>query len=232
MVWLPHPHSRLQGPAACGHSRLRPIARCHTSFHRLFGPGRPHSYRIYIWQVSLVGLQYSGQFYDIDGGATGASRYDPYTAGGASWLPWWAVFGEFNPAQYNGLVSCMVWLYIFTSSIVLVNLLIALFSDTVARVKNDSEVEYVYWRARRNFELRHMATAVPPVLNTPILFYGLLTEFGVQGIKKVWQIRHIGSSFRDGNKFKKALATSVRRAEGSAVRCAEQMCHRGSSLRR
>ena len=83
------------------------------------------------FQVSLVGLQYSGQFYDVDGIDAGASRYDPYAAGGASWLPWWAVFGEFAPAQYNGLVSCMVWLYIFTSSIVLVNLLIALFSDTV-----------------------------------------------------------------------------------------------------
>ena len=51
------------------------------------------------------------------------------------WAPLWAVFGEVDPAQYDWLVSAVLWIYILMGSIVLVNLLIAMFTSTFERVQ-------------------------------------------------------------------------------------------------
>ena len=64
-----------------------------------------------------------------------------FEAQGGMWAPLWAVFGEIDPSQYDWLVSIVLWVYILMGSVVLVNLLIAMFSSTLERVQAPHERE-------------------------------------------------------------------------------------------
>ena len=69
------------------------------------------------FNIVLIGMQYAGQFSE-------SAPESPFDRDGAFQLPWWAVFGEFDPSQYDFLVAGVVWIYNFFASIVLVNLLV------------------------------------------------------------------------------------------------------------
>lgn len=61
-------------------------------------------------------------------------------------MPFWAVFGDFDTTELQEMLpwsSWLVWVYVLISNVVLVNLLVAMFSDTYARVQADG-------RPRRN----------------------------------------------------------------------------------
>ena len=89
---------------------------------------------------------------ELGGRATMASRGERWAAeeevdeGDAAdaglWLPLWALFGEFAPAQYSALASIVIWCYCLIGCVVLVNLLVAMFADTYARIKSEAEMEY------------------------------------------------------------------------------------------
>ncbi len=61
-----------------------------------------------------------------------------------------------------------VWVYILIANVVLVNMLIAMFSETYQRIKKNAEVEYHYQRFLNIFEYNHVVNAVPPS-SSPIL---------------------------------------------------------------
>ena len=90
--------------------------------------------------------------------------------------PLWAVFGEFGElGGPEGLekslpwASPLLWMYTLVSSIVLTNLLVAMFADTYARVLASSEVEHRYQKAVRIFQHQHAMHTVPPPFNLPLL---------------------------------------------------------------
>jgi len=120
------------------------------------------------FSMALVGLQQIGWFQVLDG----TNNFHPIATYGAFWAPYWGVYGESVPEQYNWLGSMLIWSYMFLASIGLVNLLVAMFSDTFTRVKTASEVEYVFHRCSRLYEYRHILLTTPPVLNAPyVLFF-------------------------------------------------------------
>ena len=56
-------------------------------------------------------------------------------------------------------------------TIVLVNLLIAMFSDTYTSIQSAAETEYRLQKAARTYLYRNVVLAVPPPLNFPYVFY-------------------------------------------------------------
>ncbi len=69
-----------------------------------------------------------------------------------------------------------VWVYILIANVVLVNMLIAMFSETYQRIKKNAEVEYHYQRFLNIFEYNHVVNAVPPPLSLPLLLADALGE--------------------------------------------------------
>ena len=53
-----------------------------------------------------------------------------FSANGALWVPLWAIFGVFEPARLDWLSSIIIWVYMLLGSVVLVNLLVAMFAET------------------------------------------------------------------------------------------------------
>ena len=91
-------------------------------------------------------------------------------ARGSAWAPMWALFGSFDPIRYNWLVSGLMWSYCLIGSVVLVNLLVAMFADTYNKISEEAENEYVFLRCTRLFEFKDSILPLPPVLNLPIIF--------------------------------------------------------------
>ena len=85
---------------------------------------------------------------------------------GAFYAPLWAVYGVVDTVQYKALSQSMsgwlIWLYILIGSIVLVNLLVAMMSDTYGRMQVASEREFYFVRYKRIFELKHILHPLPP----------------------------------------------------------------------
>ena len=57
------------------------------------------------------------------------------------------------------------------SNVVLVNLLVAMFSDTYSRVKGKADVEWYYQAYNRLFMHQKVLHVVPPPLNLPLVIY-------------------------------------------------------------
>jgi len=68
---------------------------------------------------------------------------------GAFWLPFWALFGSGNAyerAMEGGTAAVMLWLYLLISQIILVNLVVAIMSDSYAAIQEHSQQESRYAR--------------------------------------------------------------------------------------
>jgi len=120
------------------------------------------------FSVALAGLQ-------LKGNSVTESGHDPFTGGdSALFIPFWAVYGEFAPDMYDRLVSPLIWCYILLSSVVLVNLLVAMFSSTFTRVESESLQEYAFSRCSLMYKYKYVVLSLPKVLNAPlIIFYAL-----------------------------------------------------------
>tara|TARA_B110001452_G_scaffold21628_1_gene17351 strand:+ start:612 stop:4946 length:4335 start_codon:yes stop_codon:yes gene_type:complete len=127
------------------------------------------------FMLGFMGLQSAGSF----SGHVEVEKYHAFGVGGAFWSPLWSVFGEFDPDQYDGVASVVLWIYLFLSAIILVNLLVAQFSDTFQKVQKFAEQEYIFLSFDRLSDYTHVFLAQPPLLSGPyILLY--LTALGLQ----------------------------------------------------
>ena len=127
------------------------------------------------FMLGFMGLQSAGSFRGLNEG----EDYHAFGVTGAFWSPLWSVFGEFEPDQYDGIASVVLWIYLFLSAIILVNLLVAQFSDTFQKVQKFAEQEYIFLSFDRLSDYTHVFLAQPPVLSVPyILLY--LTSLGLQ----------------------------------------------------
>eukprot|EP00316_Scyphosphaera_apsteinii_P022830 CAMPEP_0119346800 /NCGR_PEP_ID=MMETSP1333-20130426/108193_1 /TAXON_ID=418940 /ORGANISM="Scyphosphaera apsteinii, Strain RCC1455" /LENGTH=1308 /DNA_ID=CAMNT_0007359319 /DNA_START=65 /DNA_END=3991 /DNA_ORIENTATION=+ len=94
-------------------------------------------------------------------------------------VPFWAVYGAFEiDTLYDAPlgVSQLMWVYVLVSSIVLVNLLVAMFSDTYTRIKDNSELEFKFERYLRIHALMHVVHRVPPPFNLPLVAYAICKQ--------------------------------------------------------
>ncbi len=87
-----------------------------------------------------------------------------------------------------------MWLYVFISAIVLVNLLIAMMADTYSRVKKNSEIEALAARYRRIFEHRRLMLTVPPPFNLPWVVPDLILHLIRAMPRLCGRVSHRGSS--------------------------------------
>lgn len=138
------------------------------------------------FNVMLVGMQYAGMFNDRVQVGNFSVPTNPFDSDGAASLPWWAVFGEFQPDLYNPLVAAVTWIYSFIACIVLVNLLVAMLSSTFDQVRSASEVEYSFLKWDRLFKLRHTSTGCPPVLNAPFILW-CFCNYGYKKCRKCFR---------------------------------------------
>ena len=105
-------------------------------------------------------------------------------------MPFWALFGELDLDQIEATMPnggpLAMWLYIFLSSIVMVNLLVAMFAETYTRVKDNSEIEYRFQKCLRIFTYRHVAHSLPPPFN----LYLVLRNFGKAHSEVKREVKH------------------------------------------
>ena len=108
----------------------------------------------------------------------------PFHADGAFYIPWWAMFGEFGEVMELGISggyagSMLTWAYTFIVQIVLVNLLIAMMTDTYQKIQANADNE---WKFTRVSIVDEFATAfyLPPPMSLPWTAY--YTMVGVHKI--------------------------------------------------
>jgi ADP-ribose pyrophosphatase len=97
-----------------------------------------------------------------------------FGADGAFALPFWAMFGEFGDLHSVGVAGgrlgpCLLWIFSFTTQVVLVNLLIAMMSETYENIKQDADNEWKYSRVFVVDEFVSSVYWVPPPFSLPFL---------------------------------------------------------------
>eukprot|EP00967_Tisochrysis_lutea_P089526 scaffold127497_cov32-Tisochrysis_lutea.AAC.1 len=94
--------------------------------------------------------------------------------------PFWAVYGAFEVEELATApfgVAGLMWVYVLISSVILVNLLVAMFSDTYTRVLEQSEEEFRYQRYQRMYIAQNVWEPIPPPLNLPFNVLKVLRFF-------------------------------------------------------
>ena len=94
--------------------------------------------------------------------------------------PLWAMFTDLETERFSSIPFALPLMYVLMMviNVVLVNLLIAMFADTYARIKGNAEVEYHYQRFLPIFEHNHVISAIPPPFSLPLLLTKLIAEIG------------------------------------------------------
>lgn len=93
---------------------------------------------------------------------------------GAFALPFWAMFGEFGDLHSVGVAGgrlgpCLLWIFSFTTQVVLVNLLIAMMSETYENIKQNADNEWKYSRVFVVDEFVSSVYWIPPPFSLPFL---------------------------------------------------------------
>jgi len=92
----------------------------------------------------------------------------------------WAIFGEVEIDHFDAHVPLgqpVLFLYTVVMSIVLVNLLIAMFTETYQKVMHKSEIEYKFQMCNQIFIYKNVAQAIPPPFNLALVLPQLIGEF-------------------------------------------------------
>ena len=103
-------------------------------------------------------------------------------------ITFWAIFGEVDTDFFDAKVPYgqpVLFLYTVVASIVLVNLLVAMFADTYNKVFQNSEIEYKFQKYSRIFMYMNIATRVPPPFNVAIVGPELLLHYGTKVVRSV-----------------------------------------------
>lgn len=142
------------------------------------------------------------------------------------WDSWWGMFGDYdrhtiyrqigNQMPTAVLAPTMLWIYEFFSVVLLMNLLVALMSDTYARVTAEGEVNWQYARAGL---IREYLTQSPLPAPFNVLYYALYNI--PMWFYRQYRQRTVGEEPLDaGFKYVPSLRalTALRRAEQDAVR--------------
>merc|ERR550514_453838 len=89
--------------------------------------------------------------------------------------PLWAMYGEFElegtRAMSGVLGEAVLWMYVLVSSVLLVNLLIAMMSDTYSKIKDNADVEWKFGRVNSVLEAVERTHPVPPPFSAPLMLF-------------------------------------------------------------
>ena len=92
-----------------------------------------------------------------------------------------AMLGSFDEtavyAWNHEMGPLLLWIYALLSTVVLVNLLVAMMADTYTEVKSMSDEEWKFGRLHATIEAAGRYMAVPPPLNLPATLLTLLFEY-------------------------------------------------------
>jgi len=102
--------------------------------------------------------------------------------GSPLWQPFWGLFGDFDleymeettsfsARDINFAAPVLLWIYMFLTTIMLVNLLIAQMSDTYARVSDEGTERWQFQRAQLILEYKDNKAPVPQPLNILWAFF-------------------------------------------------------------
>jgi len=132
-----------------------------------------------------------------------------FSATGSVWITLWALYGEFDPGiMMDSLSAVFVWVYVLLSSVVLVNLLVAMFSDTFSRVKEGAEEEYMLFKCERLYYLIYVMHPLPPPFNLPIALYSL-TKRAIRSAKQLYSAYSARGSMIPGRGLREAERRSL-----------------------
>ena len=97
-----------------------------------------------------------------------------WTPSGAFFLPWWAMYGEFGElsevsAAGSAIGTCVLWTWAFCSQVLLVNILIAMMTETYEKVKKNADNEWRYTRVFLVDEFAGTVYDIPSPLSMPFL---------------------------------------------------------------
>jgi len=88
-------------------------------------------------------------------------------------LPAWAMYGEFEidaATSWNPkLGPVLLWTYVMVSNVLLVNLLIAMMSDTYTNIKENADIEWKYTRMTNVLEAVERTHPLPPPISLPVV---------------------------------------------------------------
>ena len=92
---------------------------------------------------------------------------------GLVYQPFWAMFAEFDLDELAKVPFGLplMWVYVLIANIVLVNMLIAMFSDTYARIKKNALIEYHFQHYMYIFEYQYVVRTLPAPFNFPLLLW-------------------------------------------------------------
>jgi len=166
------------------------------------------------------------------------------------WYSMWGIFGmvpinkqvhEDAGTMQPGLwaLPLFMWLYLFITIVILVNLLIAQMSDTYANVTSEGLLRWQFERAQLIDEFKDAKKPLPPPFN--VFWFALITlpnklriqyrrlvlneeEIGTAGFKLIPRLREL-SAYRANEKdaLKRCLQTRERRAEESSEARVERL---------
>ena len=88
-------------------------------------------------------------------------------------IPIWAMFGEFDlqwTSDNSGVVGQItLWIYVLVSNVLLVNLLIAMMSDTYQEIKENADIEWKFSRVSSILEAIERTHPIPPPFSFPFM---------------------------------------------------------------
>ena len=92
------------------------------------------------------------------------------------WASFWAFTGEFGDplSNYDLFADIWMWIYAFFTTVVMVNLLVAMMANTYEVVKENAQAEALSARYRRIFEHRRLMLVVPLPFNMLYVIVTLL----------------------------------------------------------
>jgi len=97
----------------------------------------------------------------------------------ASYGRYMVSFGELPVDRIRWPAAIAMYIFGFLVNVMLVNLLIAMFSDTYRRCNEDSEAEFCYRKNVLLYLQRHVALSMPPPFNIPFALRDLLLGLGL-----------------------------------------------------
>ena len=106
-----------------------------------------------------------------------------FTYNGVFTIVAWSTFGWIEPNRFDNPVAILtLWLYVLFVNVTLVNLLIAMFSDTYGRVSVNARKEYAFKRYMSLHIYQNIMVTTPPPLNAPyIIWLGVRRLCGYRG---------------------------------------------------
>ena len=151
--------------------------------------------KVFLLIFGLVVIGFASAFVGLMpslGSGEGGLSDRTFMSAGPFQAAFWATYGEFGDLEAISLHgsfagTSLLWIYAFTSQILLVNLLIAMMTETYQKIKKDAKNEYRFQRILIVDEFMGSVFHIPPPISLPILLYHLCGSFLTRWLPRAWR---------------------------------------------